>query len=127
MGGMTGSIELARAAFARRAWNDAHRHFGACDALDADDLEQAGNVAFLVGADEECVVAWELSHQAFIPDDPNRAARIAAWLGLTCLLRGEVAHAGGWLARGTRLSELAPDESALGLLLVPRYLEMLMG
>jgi DNA-binding CsgD family transcriptional regulator len=126
MGGMTSSIELAREAFARRAWNDAHLQFGVCDALDVDDLERAGIAAYLVGADTACVGAWERAHHAAVAVDPNRAAAIAAWLGITFLLRGEVAHAGGWLARGERLVELVPDGSALGLLLVPKNLAALM-
>jgi ATP/maltotriose-dependent transcriptional regulator MalT len=127
MGGMTSSIELARKAFAQRAWSDAHRHFGACDALDIDDLDRAGIAAYLVGADGACAGAWERAHHAAVADDPDRAAALAAWLGITFLLRGEVAHAGGWLARGERLAELAPDGSAVGLLLVPKYLAALMG
>ena len=40
------------------------------------------------------------------------------------LLRGEVAQAGGWLARGERLVEQAgPTAPGRGFLLVPEFLE----
>ena len=60
--------------------------------------------------------------------DLDGAARCAFWLALLLLLRGEVARAGGWLARAERLVAEADRDCAAGsLLLVPVFLEALVA
>jgi DNA-binding NarL/FixJ family response regulator len=92
---------------------------------DADDLIRRAIEAPLVGNDEESALAWERAHQACVRlGDPERAARCAAWLALSLLFRGEMAPAGGWLARAERLVREAGEPcAARGFLLLPAFLE----
>jgi DNA-binding NarL/FixJ family response regulator len=58
--------------------------------------------------------------------DRERAARNAVWLGLSLFLQGEQARASGWLARAERmLHDTGRSCAAQGLMLVPRFLELL--
>jgi ATP/maltotriose-dependent transcriptional regulator MalT len=125
---MASASVLGRAAFERWSWGEAREELAACDDLDVDDLERLAIACHLVGADDESVDAWERAHLLVVDTDHDRAATFASWLGLTFLLRGEVAHAGGWLARGEQLVEQHDGEaSARGLLLVPRFMQALGG
>nr|MBO2504175.1 hypothetical protein [Thermoanaerobacterales bacterium] len=113
---MTGPVASARAAFARQAWGDAHALLSAAAPdLGPEDLERLAVAAYLVGLDDESTAAWERAHGAWARlGEADRAARCAGWLGLGLLLRGEVARAGGWFARATRLL----DEAGVGLSLI---------
>jgi ATP/maltotriose-dependent transcriptional regulator MalT len=127
-GAMASASVLGRAAFARWAWSEARVQLAASPDLGVDDLDRLAIASKLVGADDDSVAAWERAHLLVLDSDPDRAATFAAWLGLSFLLRGEVAHAGGWLARGERLVEESGGRgSAGGLLRVPRFLEALGG
>lgn len=128
---VAGTVERGREAFARHAWTEAYEALSAAVAgkqaeiLDAEDQERLAVAAYLVGRDDESAQAWEAAHQACLqPEDPDRAARCAFWLGLALMLRGEMARAGGWLARAGRLVENeALDCAARGYLLVPAGLQ----
>lgn len=124
---MPGTVELGRAAFARRAWAEAHAHLAAVESPDAADLERLAIAAHLVGRDGESAEAWARAHRACLRcDDSESAARCASWLGIALMLGGESARAGGWLARAARLVEDGDrDCTARGLLLVPEFLESL--
>ena len=101
---MTGAVDRAREAFARQAWGDAYALLAAGGSLEADDLERLAVAAYLVGRDEESTRAWERAHlECARLGDPDRAARCAAWLAIGLMLRGDMAQAGGWFARATRL------------------------
>ena len=51
------------------------------------------------------------------------AARCAFWLAFILMLRGQMAHAAGWLTRSDRLiQQLGEDCPASGYVLVPRFL-----
>ena len=118
----------ARAAFARQAWGDAHALLSAAAPdLGPEDLERLAVAAYLVGLDDESTAAWERAHGAWARlGEADRAARCAGWLGLGLLLRGEVARAGGWFARATRLlDEAGLDSASRGYLQVPAALEAL--
>ncbi len=119
----------ARAAFARHAWSEAFAGFAAADEepLDAADHERMAISAYLIGADDACVSAWESAHRATLAaGDAAGAARGAFWLGLILMLRGQMAPAGGWLTRAQTLVETAQlDCPAAGYLLIPRLLEAL--
>src|SRR5262249_26694306 len=52
-------------------------------------------------------------------DDPRSAAGCAVRLGLTALINGDQAQAGGWLARAGRLLEGESDCGEKGYLLLP--------
>lgn len=125
---VAGTVERGREAFGRQAWTEAYDALTAVAAageraepLDAEDLERLAVAAYLVGRDDESAQAWEAAHHACLQlEDPDRAALCAFWLGLSLMLRGEMARAGGWLARAGRLVESrASDCAARGYLLVP--------
>src|SRR5687768_7010410 len=95
------AIERGRAAFARRAWSDAHDELSAADGeapLGFEDLERLAVAAYLVGRDGDGADAWERAHQACLQTgDTALAARCAFWLAFGLLNRGEEARGGGWL------------------------------
>lgn len=126
---MAGSVERGRAAFARRAWREAHTLLAGAPGLDVDDLERSAIAAHLVGRDRESAQAWEQAHRACVDaGDLDRAVRCAFWLGLALLLRGEAAQAGGWLARAERVAgQTGCDGAGRGFLLVPPFLLALDG
>lgn len=88
----------------------------------------AAVAAYLIGKDDEGTQARERAHlECLRLDDPADAARCAFWLGWTLLLQGEMARAGGWLARGSRLvEERGLDCVARGYLLLPAALQALL-
>jgi hypothetical protein len=126
---MTGGVELGRDAFDRRAWARARTLLAAAESLDAADLQRLAVAAHLVGRDAESSLAWERAQRACErAADLDGATRCAFWLALLLLLRGEVARAGGWLARAERLVAEADRDCAAGsFLLVPVFLEALVA
>src|SRR5688572_24455836 len=121
-------LERGRDAFRRRLWADAYAQLaGACQETvpQAEDLERLAVAAQLLGRDDESREAWVRAHHEHLRRGAtSRAARCLFWLGLALLLQGEVAQAGGWLARGRRLLDDAQQECAeRGLFLVPLALE----
>lgn len=123
-------IDHARAAFARHAWTEAYEGFGAADRatpLSAADLEHAGLAAHLLGHDDDATTLWSRAHQgSMAAGDVARAARQAFWLGMFHMNRGEMAVAGGWLGRATRLVEEGDlDCVERGYVLMPQGLRLL--
>jgi len=123
-------LESGRAAFARRAWTEAFEAFQAAERdgpLAHTDLEQAALAAHLIGSDEAAIdLSTRAHHEALRAGDAPRAARLAFWLGMMRLQRGELAVAGGWLGRASRLVEEGDlDCVERGYLLVPRGLQAL--
>lgn len=129
---MTPSLEVARAAFVRQDWRDACVAFenAAAEApLTADDQEQLAVAAYLTGHDGTCVQAWEAAHRAALDaGDHATAARAAVLLALCLVLRGQMAQAGGWLARAEGvLEESGVECAASGYVLIPKMLGLLDG
>lgn len=95
------AVEEARAAIAQRAWASARTSYaGAGGPLDGADLEAWGLAAGLTGHDDEAESARERAHRAYLAaGDRDGAARVAFWLGLSLLMRGDVARGGGWFGR----------------------------
>ncbi len=116
-----------RDAFSRQAWRDAYDALTSADeeSLDLDDVERLAVAAYLVGEDDAADAAWERAHHACIEaDDADRAVRCAMWIGITQMLRGDAAHAGGWFARAGRLMEEHElDSPASGYVLIPEALQ----
>jgi DNA-binding NarL/FixJ family response regulator len=124
---MAGDVERARAAFDRQEWAQARVFLVAAEPLDAADLQRLAVAAHLLGRDVESAQAWERAHRLCTRSgDTDGAARCAFWLGISLLLRGEVAKAGGWLARAER-AVAGRDCATRGFLLVPVFLEALVG
>lgn len=96
-------VSEADAAFEARSWAAAAQRYAAADAqepLDARALERWGLAALLVGRDDESDAARERSHHAHLAaGDVEAAVRVGHWLGVTLVIRGEPARAGGWFAR----------------------------
>ncbi len=125
---MTSSLEGARAAYGRQAWAQACNAFAAAAAdeapLAADDHERFAVAAYLIGADEPCEHQWEAAHRAAVDaGDAAGAARYAVLLALCVVLRGQMARAGGWLARAEALLEESGIVcAASGYVLIPKLL-----
>ena len=125
---MAGTVDLARAAFVRRRWNDACTLFASCDRLDAEDTEQLAIAAHLVGKVDQSDTAWEEAYLAYASRrDHASAARCGCWLAMGLLLRGDAARANGWFARVDRIVDRAPACPARGLALVPVFLAEVEG
>lgn len=100
-------LDGAREAFAREAWREACDAFAAAaeeGRLRVDDHERFSVAAYLVGADEACERQWEAAQRAAVEaGDTAGGARFAVLLALCLVLRGQMARAGGWLARAEGL------------------------
>ncbi|HET7169388.1 MAG TPA: LuxR C-terminal-related transcriptional regulator [Candidatus Limnocylindrales bacterium] len=123
----TDTLELGRGAVARQAWGEAYARLTAADRarpLEVADLERLALAAHMNGHVDDAARAWERAHLAALQQgEPLRAVRHAFHLIMGFGLRGDVAQAGGWLARATRLAEEAdPDSVERGLLFIPEAL-----
>jgi len=123
---MVSAVELGREAFARREWGNARALLAAGEDLDVEDLERLAIAAYLVGRDAESHEAWQRAQlECERLGERDRGARCAFWLGLSLVLRGEMAQGSGWLARAERLVEGDHEGAARGFLLVPAFLQTL--
>ena len=69
--------------------------------------------AYLAGEDDVWAAACERAHHECLRQgDARRAARCAFWLGFGLLQRGEMAPAGGWLARARAPARRAATTTA---------------
>jgi DNA-binding CsgD family transcriptional regulator len=117
------AVREGRDAFGRRAWAAAYEKLSAADAvtpLDLPDLERLATAASLTARDERSDELWIRLHtESLRANDARRAVRCAFWLIDDLLTRGQVARAGGWLARAQRLVDEREDDCPeCGLLLV---------
>jgi DNA-binding CsgD family transcriptional regulator len=113
-----------RESFGQRAWADAFAELSAADReapLEPEDLERLATAAYLAGSDDDSVEVWERAHHELLRrGDVLRAARCAGWLVFVLMNGGELARAGGWLARARRLLDDGRlDCAEQGHLLVP--------
>jgi DNA-binding CsgD family transcriptional regulator len=118
------ALARAREAAGRLAWADAYAALSLAEqssSLAAEDLELLGIAAFLLGHVEDCLGALQRAQQLHAEAGASRrAARCALWLAFHLGSAGELAQAGGWLARANRLLEHEPPDCAeRGLLLLP--------
>ena len=127
MGG-DGELVRGREAAGRLAWADAYAALSLADqssSLAAEDLELLATAAYLLGHVEDCLRALQRAQQLHAEaGDPRRAARCALWLAFHLGNAGELAQAGGWLARANRLLEHEPPDCAeRGHLLLPAAIQ----
>ena len=116
------ALETGRKAFERRAWRAAYEALIAADRvtpLELDDLERLATAAYLLGQLDDADIQQRAHHEAVRLGQPNRAARLAFWLGFGLIDRGEFAQGSGWLARAARLLEGLPESVEHGYLLLP--------
>lgn len=91
------SLEAARAAYDARSWPDARAAYAAAEGHTARNLEQWGLAAFLTGHLAEAATSRQQAHHAYAAEgDADGASRVAFWLGLTAVFRGDTAQARGW-------------------------------
>lgn len=126
------ALELGRAAVRAQQWSDAFAQLSAADRespLDAEDLEGLALSAHLLGKEVEFAETLSRAHQRFLAAaNAPRAARCAFWLGFASLNNGDMAQAGGWLARAQRLIEEGQHDCVeRGYLLVPAGIRILRG
>src|SRR5689334_9661150 len=117
-------LEKARESFHAQSWGAAYEHFSAADReapLAPEDLQWLAVAAHLTGRDTDSANALTRAHQGFLAQgDTQSAARCAFWLGFELMNNGELAQAGGWLARAGRLLEEHRHECVeQGYLLLP--------
>lgn len=116
-------LDRGRTAYDRMAWREAHATLSEADRagpLGLDDLERLSIVGFMLGRDAEAVDILARCHRAALEQrNEVRAARAAFWLGFSLFSRGDIARAGGWLARAERLLEGRPESVERGFLLLP--------
>ena len=125
-------LERGRSDFERHVWGQAYAQLSAADCeepLEPEDVERLAIAAHLVGADVVCAEAWERAHhQRLDRGEVARAVRCAFWLAFGLFNRGEMARAGGWLARAQRLIEDRQlDCVERGYLLLPVALQAMAG
>lgn len=118
------------AAFAQRHWSRAYEELAEAEQrseLSAMELDRFGLVTHLLGREAEGDQRWERAHRAYIDmDNPPAAARVAFWLAIGHMERGEMAQAGGWLARAGRiLDETEVDCPERGYIRIPEGLQLL--
>jgi len=110
------ALAQGREHFERQSWENAHTLLSAEDrenALEPDDLVRLATATQMLGRDEEAAGLWSRAHAAYLTrNDKRAAARSAYWLIVPMLFRGEMAQAGGWIARTQRLLEEEPSECA---------------
>jgi DNA-binding CsgD family transcriptional regulator len=112
----------ARELIDEQQWDEAYATLAKLDesqSLAADDLERLAISAQMLGHNDEAASAWIRAHTAYVAEDQTlHAARCAYWVVIPMLFRGEMAKAGGWIARTQRMLESAPrDDPARGYLL----------
>src|SRR5690349_7534557 len=119
---MADDLDQSRAAYDRGAWDEAFealRRASHAAPLACDDLQRLGVAAYLVGDELEFASCFDRLHRELVEQgERERAARAAFWLGLTLLLRGEVARSNAWIVRGQRLVD-GVDCVEQGYLLLP--------
>jgi DNA-binding CsgD family transcriptional regulator len=120
-------LDRGRAAYERRAWNDAYASLSLADAtapLGPEDLELLATTAYMLGEDDAYLRFLERAHHGHVDAGTRlRAVRCAFWVGMTLASRGELGPAGGWFRRA---ETLLGDEDAVerGYLLMPRVFQL---
>lgn len=115
----------AAEAFAERAWAVAYRLLSQLPRGDLThaDLDRLAVAAYLIGEDDEAVAAWEEAYRRHAAAaERAEAARCAFWAAFCLMMRGQTAHASGWLSRGESVLGQDLDCPACGYLLIPALL-----
>jgi DNA-binding CsgD family transcriptional regulator len=118
------ALDRGRESFNRQAWADAYTQLSAADrdgSIAIEDLERLAMAAHLLGRDDDSVEFLTRAHQESARvGDVARAARSAFWLAMEYIGKGEMARAGGWIARAARVLEGGQTDCVeQGYLLLP--------
>src|SRR5690606_30810851 len=121
------AIARGREAGQRFAWREAYTSLSLADqsSFCGTDLELLAAAAYLLGQADECRQVLQRAHRAHLAaGNVRRAARCLFWVAFTLLLEGNLAVAGGWLAKASRILNQDPHECAeQGLLLLPSVVQ----
>ena len=118
----------AELAFERADWADVHELLSPAgtETLGLDDLDRLAIASYLTGHDDDAVAAWDAAHQRHLDaDDPAAAALCAFWAAFCSMMRGQMAHAGGWLGRAQTIMGDDLDCRARGYVMIPALLQAL--
>lgn len=118
------SVDRGRRAAEHNDWEATLRHLTEADhqePLEPADLALLGTAAYLLGRVDLTIDALGRAHRLWIEEgQPDQAIRSGFWAAFALIQRGEMAQAGGWLARCHRLLADLPEEGPeRGFLLVP--------
>ncbi|MFC9558861.1 LuxR C-terminal-related transcriptional regulator [Agromyces sp. NPDC056965] len=122
-------LDQGRAAFAEHRWGAAFELLTRVDderGLAPTDLERLSTTTLLLGRDAEGIDCATRAHEAYLEvDDAAGAARIATWIGIYLMGKGDDALGNGWLARARRIADTTETgaESSAALLLVAAALD----
>lgn len=111
--GVVEDLVRAREAYDRREWVAAYDGLSdpGTDLLAADDFARLATAAYLLGRHNDCIQALQRAYAADIAGgDVAGAARCCFWLAMVLFDGGEVAVAGGWVARAQRLLDDLGDD-----------------
>ncbi|HEY2898092.1 MAG TPA: LuxR C-terminal-related transcriptional regulator [Gemmatimonadaceae bacterium] len=112
----SGALARGRELIERQAWESAYALLFEEDrerVLEPDDLVRLATAAQMLGREDEATGLWSRAHTEYLArGDRRQAVRCAYWLIVPMLFRGEMALAGGWIARSQRLLEDEPAECA---------------
>jgi DNA-binding CsgD family transcriptional regulator len=111
--GVLDDLVRARESFERRDWVRAYDALSDLDptTLGADDFARLATAAFLLGRNNDCVLALQRAYQVNLKaGEPLAAVRCAFWLAMVLLSGGEAAVGGGWVARAQRLLDEVPGD-----------------
>ena len=130
MGAAT-DLARGRTAYIKHDWSETHTRLRAADArepLAAEDLELLAVAEQLMGREDEAAETLQRAYNAFLKrGETLRAARSAGSLVMNLMNRGDMAQAGGWLARCRRLlDDGRRDCVEVGYLMIPAALQALM-
>lgn len=108
-----GSLVVARAAYRRNRWDEAHERFRqacAITELEADDALALADSAWWLGYVDESIEAGKAAYLRHVAAGRSRGAASAAiQVAVNHLLRGEEIDGSGWMGRAMELLAEAPD------------------
>ena len=114
------TVESARDAASRYAWNEAFDLFASADAvepLEPDQLDEMAECAWWIGKMRHCMALRERAYRQYLKqDDPRHAAGVAIDLAQHHGDLGEHGDAEAWLQNATRLLEPEPEGAEHGWL-----------
>ncbi len=121
-------LQRGREAYERYAWREACDALTAADAaqpLGPEDLERLATAVYMLGREDDYLALLERAHTAHLDAGaPLRAVRCGFWVGAHYAQRGDMARAGGWLARVKRVLDKHEAEAVEhGYLLIPTVFE----
>jgi ATP/maltotriose-dependent transcriptional regulator MalT len=123
---MPADLTRGRRAYDQHNWSETYAHLQGAE--EGEDLLRLAIASQLTGREEESVATLQRAHAAFLKSgEIELAVRCGIYVVMALLTRGDMAQAGGWLARCRRLLEESHRDCAeIGYLMIPAALQTLM-